>query len=58
MSITNELSFKDNLLIGGIARATAVSALYPIDTIKTRLQSNIKFKEAIKNHYTMVILLQ
>mmetsp|Transcript_7192 Transcript_7192/g.11346 ORF Transcript_7192/g.11346 Transcript_7192/m.11346 type:complete len:321 (-) Transcript_7192:34-996(-) len=33
------LTWQQNLLVGGIARAVAVTSVFPVDTIKTRLQA-------------------
>ena len=41
--MTKEVSFITSLVCGGIAGTTVDIALYPIDTIKTRLQSSQGF---------------
>ncbi len=36
------MNMDENILAGGVARALAVSVMYPLDTIKSRLQNNTK----------------
>lgn len=58
--MTKELSARDHLIIGGLARGIAITALYPLDTIKTRIQnaSNNRNKRALYSGYTIAISTQ
>lgn len=61
--MTKELSWNQHILVGGIARGTAITILYPLDTLKTiRQNSNLSTKYIPLSHlyfgYKIAILTQ